>query len=685
MINSFFSARNYLATHIIFTLFCCVIGFLLVGYPLIMTDSLYHDNSGLYSFYRNSFLSVLHFGEIRWWDPGIQYGFPSYYFSFLGLDASTPLFRLTEAYMYLLHLLGVRNIAINTVIVVYLTLLIPLLFNLSFLALTRQIFKKNTTFIIAGMMAAFSPGLIYSVGEAAFGLTAYGMLVAATLLSFVRNSSKKNYLLLNITLCILLLSFNHLSLFWNALFLLTFGIALLLFPERSFKDIVTDYISLPLWQHILFCITIVLSIFPTLFCYLAGTEIARSGTSNSLYDPLSIFGGDPLEFFLAGIPGFGTVRQGEVLSGIPKMIPSRYYLEYPYMGMLSIPLALLGLVCGQKVWRHRLYFMMSFFVVAVLLGGKSGILSIFYLAETPLRAVRHLGDTTFRNGLFALIIIAAGLGVDVLVSTVRSRKVRNIFMAAGGFWLSVICAVIASVVFLAQYGKMEADIPTIGYIATLVFFYIPVILWLYFKPGVSKPLRILICVIIFIDLTSSIYLFVRKQILPTSIVVIDDNSPFSINNLNPRLSVVENTLLTINDLNLLKESPTGIPRIPYLGLTARDGVIPVTLSSRTFNSIEIKASAVENSKLFWRDSWFNGWEATVNGRKVAIEKFLGAFKAVPVSSGDSIVRFEFFPRKFVYSLIIGWASVFLLLAILLTSVLKRSCRNKSLSNRGLAE
>ena len=392
-----------------------------------------------------------------------------------------------------------------------------------------------------------------------------------------------------------------------------------------------------------------------------------------------------MEFFLAGIPGFGTVRQGEVLSGIPKMIPSRYYLEYPYMGMLSIPLALLGLVCGQKVWRHRLYFMMSFFVVAVLLGGKSGILSIFYLAETPLRAVRHLGDTTFRNGLFALIIIAAGLGVDVLVSTVRSRKVRNIFMAAGGFWLSVICAVIASVVFLAQYGKMEADIPTIGYIATLVFFYIPVILWLYFKPGVSKPLRILICVIIFIDLTSSIYLFVRKQILPTSIVVIDDNSPFSINNLNPRLSVVENTLLTINDLNLLKESPTGIPRIPYLGLTARDGVIPVTLSSRTFNSIEIKASAVENSKLFWRDSWFNGWEATVNGRKVAIEKFLGAFKAVPVSSGDSIVRFEFFPRKFVYSLIIGWASVFLLLAILLTSVLKRSCRNKSLSNRGLAE
>lgn len=684
ILRRFFCAHNYLASHVLFTLFCSVVAFLLVGYPLIMTGSLYHDNHTLYSFYRNSFMSILHFGELRWWDPTIQYGFPSYYFSFLGLYASTPLFLLTEGGMFVFHLLGIRDINMHTVIVVYVSLLIPLLFNISFLTLTRQIFKTKTTWALTTMMAAFSPGLIYSVGEAGFGMTAYGIFVAAAILAFVRNTSRNNYLLLNIAVCALLLSLNHPALFWNPLFLIVFGSSLLLFPERNFKDILSDYVSLPLWQHILFVISTLTSILPTIVCYLAGKEIFRVGIGEkSTFDPLKIFGGDPLEFFLAGIPGFGTIRQGEILAGFPQLIPSKYYLEYPYMGLLSIPLLLLGLIFGQKIWRHRLYFLVAFFTVAVLLGGKSGILSILYLADTPLRSVRHFGDTTFRNGLFALLILGAGLGFETLL-TARTRKIRTVFLGAGAFWLSLIIAIVSSFLFLAQYGKVVADIPTIGYIASLVFFYIPVLFWLYLKPGVVKPLRILVCVIIFLDLTCSMYLFVRHQILSQARLVIDDGKPFSV--IDPRMSLQENTTLILKDIYTLKDRSVKVPDLPYLGLVGSNGMTPIAMgqvSSMTYNSIEIKATTTEDSRLFWRDSWFNGWEATVNGRNVPIEKFMGVFKAVPLSSGVSSIRFEFFPRSFVYSLIAGWTSVFMLLAILGSCFVKRHIRGHSLLDKSV--
>jgi len=113
------SYREHLPAQIIFSLFCCGTAFLLAAYPLIMTSSVYHDHYTIYSFYRNSFLSVLHFGEIRWWDPTIQDGFPSYYFSFLGLYAGTPLFWLTEGALYILHLVGIRNLDVQWLLTIY--------------------------------------------------------------------------------------------------------------------------------------------------------------------------------------------------------------------------------------------------------------------------------------------------------------------------------------------------------------------------------------------------------------------------------------------------------------------------------------------------------------------------------------------------------------------------------------
>lgn len=671
MLSTFLSARNHLATQILFTLFCSSIAFLLVGYPLIMTGSLYHDHYTIYSFFRNSFLSVLHFGEIRWWDPTVQYGFPSYYFSFLGLYAATPLFWLAEGCMFALHLLGIRDISIHTVVIVYISFLIPLLFNLSFLSLTRQIFKSNTTIALTVMMAAFSPGLLFSVSDVTFEFTAYGMFVAAAMLALVRSTTRTNYLLLNLALCILLLSFNHPALYWNPLFLTVFGVSLLLFPERKIRDVFSEFRNFPLWQHLFFGVSILLCLLPTTLCYLAGTEIFRSTIGKRLFDPLEIYGGNPLEFIMAGIPSVGIARTAELLSGFPVLIPANNYVEYGYLGILSIPLLLLGLMYGQKTWRCRLYLLLSFFAVAILLGGNSAFLSILYLVDSPFRAVRHFGDTTLRNGLFALMILAAGLGFEALLS-VRSKRIRNVFLGTGVFWLFAICSIASAMLFLSHYAKVSIDVTSIGYMIILCVFYLPVLFLLHQKPGVTKSLRILVCLIVFLDLSCSTYLFVRHQILPQAVRLEDDNNPLSVTDAN--LYFQENTILTLKDISALKERTGALPDIPYLGLAGKGGVAALGMehvSAMSYNRIEINVSPGEASTLFWRDSWFRGWEATVNGEHVPIEKYMGAFKAVPVAVGGNVVTFEFFPRSFARSLIVGWLVVSLILAALFGSCIKR--------------
>jgi hypothetical protein len=660
MLNRFLTARNHLATQILFTVFCCWIAFLLVGYPLIMTGSLYHDHATIYSFYRNSFLSVLHFGEIRWWDPTIQNGFPSYYFSFLGLYAATPLFWLTEGALFVLHSVGVRDINIQMLLTLYTAFFIPLLFSLSFLCFTRQIFRSSAIIYITSLLAAFSPCVIYSTSEITFEMTAYGMFTAAALLAFVRKTTTEAYLALNLALCVLLISFNHLSLFWNLLFLVMFSISLLIFPEKKFSIFVAELTEIPLNRHVLFVLSLVVCLLPTILCYLDGSEIYRTAAGKRSFDPLTIYGGSPLEFLLAGIPGAGISRTAEFLTGFPVIIPSSGYVEYLYLGALTLPLAFVGLVYGQAVWRNRLYLLLAFFSVAVLLGGNSAVLGILYLPETPLRSVRHFGDTTFRNGLFALVIIAAGLGVEALVAS-RAKKIRGIFFSAGLFWLLTIAGVAASALFLGRYhGNAPGNVPVIGYMMTVCFFYLPFVCWIYLKAGMGRNRLILLGIIIFLDLSCTMYQFERLQVLPQAIKLNETLIPFDIGNRD--LAFQEDTILA------LKDTERVVQNLPYVGLSGQLGVMSLdmnVITSMSYNSMELNVSSDDNVKLFWRDSWFKWWRASVNGKEVPVERFMGAFKAVALKPGASKVRFEFRPAWLVRALVVGWGTVMILTVCLL--------------------
>lgn len=671
MIKSCLCRNNFLPAQILFVLLCCSIAFLLIGYPLIMTDSLYWDYPDFYSFFRNSFLSVLLFGEIRWWDPTIQYGFPSYHFSFLGLYGCTPLFWTIEGLLFVLRGLGVQQINVHYLVVIYSAFLIPLLFNLSLLTLARQIFKTNSTILLVIIMAAFSPGVIFGISIIAFEMTAYGLFTAAALLAFLRNTNAKTYLVLNLAACVLLLTFNHPSLFWNPLFLTVFLSTLLMFPEKKWSESVADLAEIPKWQHLLFLTTLLACTLPTILCYLDGAEILRSSIGRRQYTPLEIRRGSPLEFLLAGIPGIVMVRN-DLTVGMPTLMPTKEWAGYMYLGALTLPLAFLGITFGQKPWRFRLLLLMAFFSIAVMLGGYSAILSILYLPDSPLRAVNHFGDMTFINGLFALIILAAGLGYEALIIS-RLKRIRPVFFAAGGVWLLAISGAVVAALYITFAVRVPAEASIIGFMASLCFFYLPFLFWVWLKPGFGKPLQILFVCILFLDLTCSMYLYVRFQILPQSVKVADDYQPFAA--LDKRLNLQENIILVLKDITTLKEKTGSIPDIPELGILGNGGITPINNNPsqlrKSYNHLTVTVTTEEEAKLVWRDSWFKWWRATVNGKPVPIEKYLGAFKAVAVPRGESTVTFTFRPQSLFYSLIAGWSCVLMLTLCIVTSSLRR--------------
>lgn len=665
------SYREHLPAQIIFSLLCCGTAFLLVGYPLIMTSSVYHDHYTIYSFYRNSFLSVLHFGEIRWWDPTIQDGFPSYYFSFLGLYAGTPLFWLTEGALYILHLLGVRSLDVQWLLTIYTGFLIPFLFNLSLLALARQILRQGWIILIAVMMGAFSPALLYSLSEVTFEMSAYGMLVAAALLAFYRQPGLTRYLLLNLAFCILCISFNHLSLFWNPLFLLLFTGSLLLFPDQNRPSLWMSLRSIPVYRHLFFAVSAIVCLLPSAVCYRDGADILRTAAGGRLFSPLEIYAGNPLEILLAGIPGCTVIRNVEALAGIPRLIPTGTYGEYLYLGALTLPLMLIGLIFGQKAWRYRFYLLIGFPAIALLLGGYSPFLSILYLVESPLRSVRHFGDTTFRNGLFAIIILAACFGLEALTAT-RRRRIRKVFFCCALFWLGLIAAVASTGMFLMFTSGANGDFPLPGFMLAVCFLFLPLLFTIYLRPGFGKPLQLIIGIMIFLDMGSAMYLFTRYQVLSQAVAVHDSANPFEI--ADPNLFNQENSILSLRDKFEANRVGKGVADLPYIGIEEKDGIRELensAISAMSFNRMTVTVDSAGEGIFFWRDSWFSGWRATLAGKPAHILKYQGLVKGVAVPAGRSTVTFQFRPWAVIAALAAGWACIFVLLALLLRSILSR--------------
>ena len=92
--------------------------------------------------------------------------------------------------------------------------------------------------------------------------------------------------------------------------------------------------------------------------------------------------------------------------------------------------------------------------------------------------------------------------------------------------------------------------------------------------------------------------------------------------------------------------------------------------------MEVRTSSGSESFLVTSDTWYPGWQATVDGAPAAIFRANYALRGVRVPAGRHIVRFEYKPKM----LFVGMAvSVFCL--VILTGILAVSLKQ---SRRELA-
>src|SRR4029077_2394792 len=97
------------------------------------------------------------------------------------------------------------------------------------------------------------------------------------------------------------------------------------------------------------------------------------------------------------------------------------FSSYGYLGLLTLPLACLGLVFRRRYWSLRLGAGVAGGLTVLMLSAYSPIFSLVLGLNSPLRAVNHFSDTAFRLGLYVLFLLSAGVGVDALLAGRRAR------------------------------------------------------------------------------------------------------------------------------------------------------------------------------------------------------------------------------------------------------------------------
>lgn len=110
------------------------------------------------------------------------------------------------------------------------------------------------------------------------------------------------------------------------------------------------------------------------------------------------------------------------------------------------------------------------------------------------------------------------------------------------------------------------------------------------------------------------------------------------------------------------------------GITRTEGNIgEAKIVSYMPNNIEISVDAKNKALLFLADNYYNGWKATVDGKKVSILRADYTFRAIPVEKGEHTVKFSYDPWSFkvgVYLSISGLIGI--LFIILISKTVNRS-------------
>jgi len=102
-----------------------------------------------------------------------------------------------------------------------------------------------------------------------------------------------------------------------------------------------------------------------------------------------------------------------------------------------------------------------------------------------------------------------------------------------------------------------------------------------------------------------------------------------------------------------------------------DKLDAVSLVSYGENEVKINATTKNGAYLLLTDTDYPGWQAEVNDRVTRIIRADGIFRAVRLPPGEVLVRFFYFPKSFMYGLLISGLSAGILLGVALIAFLKK--------------
>ena len=674
--------------------------------PILCADTLRQ-----FSIFRDNLHALNYFGEIQWWNPNVQGGFPMYYPSILLLSYTTPLFAVVAAASWILGLLHIHLPMYQPVYVIYFGFLIPFMVSLGLLLLARQIFADYRVIFFILVLSSFGPATVcvltnFNVLEH----TAYGFYFTAALLQFLRKPGTSSFWAFSLAALILVTCFGYLSLMWNVIFIPSFLLSLVLFPNIAGRDQIRQAaraVPRRYWGILLLLI---------LFCSLLqwnaasqGTDVIRASIGSRKHSFYMLNVGSSLEFLTSGTPGIGFMWTPS--AGCLRFGPQacgQTPLEYTYLGMLILALSVLGLIVGRYIWRMRLLLMLTIASVIVPLVTFSPIFASLLFWLSPLCANSHYSDTFFRIGTSFLLILSAGLGLQVIL---RSNNTWR--------WLFVFFFVVASVwstfLFLVLNRGASLSNPIFGFALAMLFLYLTVVTGLALAKRQKTKNRLFLFLLFFtlVDTSTVAFWHVRNVILPNMKGKVQEPTGDSIGLGNVLGSDIANKLLELRQIRELKDTGIDVSALPVIALFdgAKTGVpselrklqsehqrlsavfLPedsqmvdefkdffkkseltdgvegkIMIREQTYNTLRLVVVAPRRSLLFWRDAFFPYWKATVDGKGTQIAKAFWAFKAIAVPSGKSIVEFRFRPAVIPYTLLLSYAIIIAVLILWLNSL-----------------
>jgi hypothetical protein len=470
---------------------------LFVGFLMVFQYSsrvFYHDNWSFYGLWRDQLHSLNRYGEIGWWAPHYQAGWPAYYYAILGNNnCSGPIFVLWGSLSWIAGRLGFQSDTFYVPYLINYSFVTPLLATLAAYAVLRQLFRNRTVIRFALILAAMSPSIVQNATSAGVleSLT-YGLFLLAAYLYFLRCPSRLSFWLLGLATCNFVLTFNYPSLLENVV-LLPAAVAVITFvPRGGWRRLWTALTSIPWWHYAALAACAVVCALPNAVALSQGTDIIRTSAGGHEYDADKMCVGNPLVGLVASTPNFGFNRVpgidgGLVIGGAPINTPvlgwDKYYPQlgfgYYYVGMLCMPLVCLALSSAKPRVRRQLVILLAVVFGMMCLVMYSPAFSFVLRLVKLLRTNDHFHNESAIAASSCIYVVAAAVGLQLLIESPREevrRRCRILFC---------VFAAISALVFVAILGQRVLALPAFSFLLLMAFLYLPVLGWL--RPLARRP------------------------------------------------------------------------------------------------------------------------------------------------------------------------------------------------------